>query len=250
MALIKCPECGRQFSDYSPNCPKCGMPTNIIKQRIGAPLSKPVPQQAPQPVPQPQPAPQPRPQPKPQPVAQPQPVPQPQPAPQPKPQSEPQPKPQPVITPDPPEPEWEDEPKFGFKRLAIIVAGIAVLVGVIFAIRAFTSAGGGNGDAVDSVAATADTAAVDKAAADIHIVYNATYGACEYVGETDSKGRPHGQGKAAFEDGSRYEGSFKAGKLDGEGTYYQSDGTYFKGTFKDDEPTMVGAWYNADGTKQ
>ena len=26
MALIKCPECGRQVSEYAENCPNCGCP--------------------------------------------------------------------------------------------------------------------------------------------------------------------------------------------------------------------------------
>lgn len=28
MALIKCPECGKQFSDKAPACPNCGCPTS------------------------------------------------------------------------------------------------------------------------------------------------------------------------------------------------------------------------------
>ncbi len=31
MALIKCPECGKKFSDMAPACPECGCPTNKIK---------------------------------------------------------------------------------------------------------------------------------------------------------------------------------------------------------------------------
>lgn len=34
MALINCPECSAQFSDYASACPKCGCPTSIIKERI------------------------------------------------------------------------------------------------------------------------------------------------------------------------------------------------------------------------
>ena len=28
MALIKCPECGKQVSDQAPTCPSCGSPIN------------------------------------------------------------------------------------------------------------------------------------------------------------------------------------------------------------------------------
>ncbi|MFH2070554.1 MAG: zinc ribbon domain-containing protein [Elusimicrobiota bacterium] len=31
MALIKCPECGKEFSEFSNNCPNCGIPTGKIK---------------------------------------------------------------------------------------------------------------------------------------------------------------------------------------------------------------------------
>ena len=28
MALIKCPECGKEISDQAANCPNCGFPVN------------------------------------------------------------------------------------------------------------------------------------------------------------------------------------------------------------------------------
>lgn len=30
MALLKCPECGKQFSEHAQKCPQCGMPTNDV----------------------------------------------------------------------------------------------------------------------------------------------------------------------------------------------------------------------------
>ena len=32
MALIKCPECGKEISDKASRCPKCGYPIEIIKK--------------------------------------------------------------------------------------------------------------------------------------------------------------------------------------------------------------------------
>jgi hypothetical protein len=34
MALIKCPECGKEISDKAPSCPNCGCPADIIKEEI------------------------------------------------------------------------------------------------------------------------------------------------------------------------------------------------------------------------
>ena len=30
MALIKCPECGKEFSDKAPACPNCGYPIEYV----------------------------------------------------------------------------------------------------------------------------------------------------------------------------------------------------------------------------
>lgn len=37
MALIKCPECGKEMSDMAESCPQCGMPINEIKAASGKP---------------------------------------------------------------------------------------------------------------------------------------------------------------------------------------------------------------------
>lgn len=34
MALIKCPECGKEISDKASSCPNCGCPSEIIKEKI------------------------------------------------------------------------------------------------------------------------------------------------------------------------------------------------------------------------
>lgn len=34
MALVKCPECGKEISDKASACPNCGCPANIIKEKI------------------------------------------------------------------------------------------------------------------------------------------------------------------------------------------------------------------------
>ena len=31
MSLIKCPECGKMFSEFAISCPECGCPTEKIK---------------------------------------------------------------------------------------------------------------------------------------------------------------------------------------------------------------------------
>ena len=33
MALIKCPECGKEFSDKAQACPNCGCPTSEAKNQ-------------------------------------------------------------------------------------------------------------------------------------------------------------------------------------------------------------------------
>lgn len=41
MALIICPECGKEFSDKAPACPNCGFPTNELLET--APSEEPTP---------------------------------------------------------------------------------------------------------------------------------------------------------------------------------------------------------------
>lgn len=39
MALIKCPECGKEMSDRAVSCPQCGTPINEIKAKLGMPIN-------------------------------------------------------------------------------------------------------------------------------------------------------------------------------------------------------------------
>ena len=32
MALIKCPDCGKEFSDQATHCPNCGKPNSYVQQ--------------------------------------------------------------------------------------------------------------------------------------------------------------------------------------------------------------------------
>ena len=34
MALLKCPECNKEFSEYAAACPNCGCPIDIVKQHL------------------------------------------------------------------------------------------------------------------------------------------------------------------------------------------------------------------------
>jgi hypothetical protein len=41
VALIKCPDCGRDVSDAAPACPNCGRPTSVLPTSIPPPLPSP-----------------------------------------------------------------------------------------------------------------------------------------------------------------------------------------------------------------
>jgi len=94
-------------------------------------------------------------------------------------------------------------------------------------------------------------------------------GTCDYVGNVDEQGLPHGIGTATFQDGRKYIGPWVHGVMEGEnaqfelkegvfmgtmkknkfdnGTWTDKDGNYFKGQFKDELPD-AGTWYKPDGT--
>ena len=55
----------------------------------------------------------------------------------------------------------------------------------------------------------------------------------KYVGETNSDGKPNGQGSYTYADGSTYAGEWKDGKRNGQGTYTGADGTTYTGEWKD-----------------
>ncbi|MDY3062890.1 MAG: zinc ribbon domain-containing protein, partial [Bacteroidaceae bacterium] len=59
MSLIKCPECGKVFSDRAAHCPQCGLPTSdALKAIVDDPTASPQPPSPQPPSPQP-PSPQP-----------------------------------------------------------------------------------------------------------------------------------------------------------------------------------------------
>ena len=162
-----------------------------------------------------------------------------------KPKPAPRPQPEPTPEDDEYEDEDEDEPRPQYlKWLAIGGGALALLLAIIFGARGCGNAA--HPGTTDSVSAEA----ADTVAAALSL-RSETLGNYEYSGDLDGQGRPDGQGTAWYDDGSRYEGSFKAGKLNGNGTYYNSDGSYFKGNFKNDANIeQEGHWYNQDGTLQ
>lgn len=55
----------------------------------------------------------------------------------------------------------------------------------------------------------------------------------------------HGQGKFFYQDGGRYEGSWKENKMDGFGAlYYQSDKLAYEGNWENDQFQGDGKLYN------
>ena len=40
MAMIKCPECGKEFSDKAAACPNCGCPISEVKKNPSTPAEK------------------------------------------------------------------------------------------------------------------------------------------------------------------------------------------------------------------
>ena len=54
-----------------------------------------------------------------------------------------------------------------------------------------------------------------------------------YIGETNARGEPHGQGIFEYKDGSRYEGQFKDGLIHGQGILEFANGDRYEGQWKD-----------------
>jgi len=55
-----------------------------------------------------------------------------------------------------------------------------------------------------------------------------------YTGETNVRGKPHGQGIMEWANGDRYEGQWKDGKKHGHGVYEYASGDRSEGGFKED----------------
>ena len=200
-----------------------------------------------------------QPQPSPSSPAQPSPSPA-QPSPSPAPQ---QPSPAPVQ----PHPQPVGKKPHRWLLPTIVAAVVALLV----------IAGGGalgiyllNKPAPSAVEATEVTAAPETPQETTLHDYQTTVGKCEYKGEVNEQGVPHGMGQATFADGRHYEGTFKNGKMDGpgqftlasgdvfkgimrndyfySGRYTATDGNYFEGTFEKGD-IKNGTWYNKNGQK-
>ena len=138
----------------------------------------------------------------------------------------------------------QPKPNLNLKWMAIGGGVLALLLVIIFSAR-----GCGSAASTESEAAM-DTLNTDTTVTEVRL-WSETLGNYKYEGDMDAQGRPDGQGVAWYDDGSHYEGSFKAGKLNGKGIYYNSDGSYFKGNFKDDSNIeLEGKWYNPDGSLQ
>jgi hypothetical protein len=59
-----------------------------------------------------------------------------------------------------------------------------------------------------------------------------------------------GEGTYAYPDGSKYEGQFKAGKIDGFGTWYFTNGDKYVGSFANSFPHGKGTLYKSGGSRQ
>jgi hypothetical protein len=59
-----------------------------------------------------------------------------------------------------------------------------------------------------------------------------------------------GNGVYAYPDGSRYEGTFRKGKIEGSGTFLDADGNKYIGEFKNNFPNGKGTLKRADGTSK
>ena len=100
--------------------------------------------------------------------------------------------------------------------------------------------------------------------------YLTAIGGCDYYGPVDENNKPHGIGKAFFNDGRYYYGPFEHGIMTGENCYFKyangdefrgkfrnnafhygtytiaSDGSYYVGSYKNGQPDG-GTWYNKNG---
>jgi len=77
-----------------------------------------------------------------------------------------------------------------------------------------------------------------------------------YVGTTNGKGEPHGEGRRTFSSGHVYDGQWKAGRCDGFGRFIYPDGQIFEGQWEDGQrngpgtlsmpngETISGSWTN------
>jgi len=69
----------------------------------------------------------------------------------------------------------------------------------------------------------------------------------EYLGETDTAGRPHGLGTKTFLDQSRYTGEWRKGRREGTGLYIYPTGDTFHGSWRNHAPDGQGLFTFANG---
>lgn len=104
-----------------------------------------------------------------------------------------------------------------------------------------------------------------------NLYFKSGQGVCSYTGEVDDDDKPNGNGKAVFDRGDVYEGTFVHGKMSGTNCTYtfdngdtysgsfvddhfdkgrivlKKDGYVFEGTFTDKNQPKDGKWYDKDG---
>lgn len=166
-------------------------------------------------------------------------------------------------------------PSKRFLWIALVIAGIVVLVGgPSLLVRSCDGPSDSNHE--DSTI-PADTVEAAEVIPVVEVVQNksisTTLGECSYSGEIDENGKPNGHGVAVWAkgDGKRYDGDWVHGNMDGQTTYTQrsgdtfvgtfknnkyhegrytiiSSGEYFEGTFKNGQPNK-GSWYDKNGRK-
>lgn len=203
---------------------------------------------------------------------------------------EPEPEPVPISSPRRSEPvlrmgmEGYEEPswmkKNGLKLLLALIAIGAVAAALIFLLPTLK----GGSDKSD-VAADDDEVAVAENSDDDgdentdndgvktveNLYFKSANGVCSYTGEVDADNKPDGKGKAVFERGDVFTGTFVHGVMQGDDCLYQfdngdvyrgsfvsdhfdkgrielkKDGYVFEGTFSDKNQPKDGKWYDKNG---
>lgn len=79
------------------------------------------------------------------------------------------------------------------------------------------------------------------------VVHNLPEGKGRYEGECDDLGRPDGQGKMYYSDGSIFQGKFEKA-LPTEGTFTYKNGDRYKGLLDKCRPHGQGVWTEKNGT--
>ncbi|MBQ0138427.1 MAG: hypothetical protein KBT36_03950 [Kurthia sp.] len=70
-----------------------------------------------------------------------------------------------------------------------------------------------------------------------------------YFGEVNKDGLKDGVGQAVWDNGSKYLGDWRNGKISGTGKYIYASGSYYEGSFVDDAFSGEGVYVTKDGGK-